>query len=114
MNKIHLIGRILKSTKEQKGIYNNLLIVNKNISKEKKAELENANKPTADLIAFTAFDKVAKTLSEYTNKNDIVGLTGRLDVSQSFDENGEKRFYTKVIVESVDLLPQSNFEEYYE
>ena len=49
------------------------------------------------------WDAIATSTAEYCHKGDIVGIKGRIQVTQ-FEENKEKKYLTEVVAEKVTFL----------
>ncbi len=58
----------------------------------------------ADFIRCTLWNAVAASTSEYCHKGDIVGIKGRLQVTNYEDKDGNKKTSTEVIAEKVTFL----------
>ena len=58
----------------------------------------------ADFIKCTLWNAVAASTSEYCHKGDIVGIKGRLQVTNYEDKDGNKKTSTEVIAEKVTFL----------
>lgn len=63
-----------------------------------------------DFIRCVLWDAIATSTSEYCHKGDIVGIKGRIQVSQ-YEENGEKKYLTEVVAEKVTFLSSKKQEE---
>ncbi|MDO5716120.1 MAG: single-stranded DNA-binding protein [Tissierellia bacterium] len=114
MNNVSLIGR-LTADPELKYIQSSgtavarfTLAVDKNLSRDKKQEFEQQNKPTADFIRCQAWGKTAEVISQYVSKGHRFGVTGRIETSSSQGQDGQMKYYTDVIVEKFDFLQEKN------
>lgn len=63
-----------------------------------------------DFIRCVLWDAIATSTSEYCKKGDIVGIKGRIQVTQ-YDDNGEKKYLTEVIAEKVTFLSSKKEKE---
>ena len=63
-----------------------------------------------DFIRCVLWDAIATSTAEYCHKGDIVGIKGRIQVTQ-FEENKEKKYLTEVIAEKVTFLSSKKQEE---
>jgi len=63
-------------------------------------------KDDAEFIDCVAWEKTAETIAEYFRKGRKILLQGRLNVS-SYEQNGEKRKSTKVVVNSFEFVESS-------
>ena len=98
MNVVMLMGRMtrdpeLKYTSGGKAYANFTLAVQK-------------TKDDAEFIDCVAWEKTAETIAEYFRKGRKILLQGRLNVS-SYEQNGEKRKSTKVVVNSFEFVESS-------
>ena len=63
-------------------------------------------KDEADFVNCVAWEKTAETIAEYFRKGRKILVQGRLNVS-SYEQNGEKRKSTKVVVSSFEFVESS-------
>lgn len=63
-----------------------------------------------DFIRCVLWDAIATSTAEYCHKGDIVGIKGRIQVTQ-FEENNEKKYITEVVAEKVTFLSSKKQEE---
>ena len=95
MNVVILMGRMvrdpeLKYTSGGKAFANFTLAVQK-------------TKDEAEFIDCTVWEKTAETIAEYFRKGNKILVQGRLNVS-SYEQNGEKRRMTRVVVNSFEFV----------
>ena len=110
MNNVVLIGRLTRDP-ELRYIPNSgaavstfSLAIDKNLSKEKKQEMESQGKHTADFINIVVWGKVAENCATYLEKGRLVAVQGRLQ-SGSYDaKDGTKRYTTDVVAQTVEFL----------
>ena len=98
MNVVILMGRMtrdpeLKYTSGGKAFANFSLAVPK-------------TKDEVEFIDCTAWEKTAETIAEYFRKGNRILIQGRLSVS-NYEQNGEKRKSTKVVVNSFEFVESS-------
>ena len=98
MNVVILMGRMtrdpeLKYTSGGKAFANFSLAVQK-------------TKDEVEFIDCTAWEKTAETIAEYFRKGNRTLIQGRLSVS-NYEQNGEKRKSTKVVVNSFEFVESS-------
>lgn len=111
MNNVNLTGRLTRDPELRflpttgRAVANFVLAVDRNLSKEKKQELENAGQPTADFIKIVVFGKQAENCANYLNKGSLVGINGRIQTRSYEDTNTNKRIYvTEVVANRVEFL----------
>ena len=63
-----------------------------------------------DFIRCVLWDAIATSTAEYCHKGDIVGIKGRIQVTQ-YEENNEKKYLTEVVAEKVTFLSSKKQEE---
>ena len=98
MNIVILMGRMtrdpeLKYTSGGKAFANFSLAVQK-------------TKDEVEFIDCTTWEKTAETIAEYFRKGNRILIQGRLSVS-NYEQNGEKRKSTKVVVNSFEFVESS-------
>ena len=80
------------------------LAVDKNLSKDKKQEMESNNQPTADFIRIVVWGKQAESAANYLAKGRLVAVNGRIQTG-SYDDKDGKRVYTfDVVANHVEFL----------
>ena len=105
INNVTLIGRLvappeLKKTPNNVSVLQGTLAVNRNFKNE------NGDRE-ADFINFQAWRGTADIIAQYCSKGSLIGLTGRLQV-RSYEKDGQRRYVTEVVAESVALLNEIN------
>ncbi|VLO59504.1 single-strand binding protein family [Streptococcus pneumoniae] len=105
LNNVTLVGRLvappdLRKTPNNVSSLQGTLAVNRNFKNEN-GERE------ADFINFQAWRGTADIIAQYCSKGSLIGLTGRLQV-RSYEKDGQRRYVTEVIAESVALLESRN------
>ena len=110
MNNVNLIGRLTRDP-ELKFIPNTgmavctfTLAVNKELSRDKKDEMQRQGKPTADFPLITVFGSTAESCANYLKKGSMAGVSGAISTSTYDDKNGNKVYKTTVIASRVDFL----------
>lgn len=106
MNKTILIGRLSKDPEvrytqgaEPVAVCNFSVAVDKPYSKNR-AEGE----PTADFINCVAFGRTGETIGKYFYKGDRIALQGRIQTSSYTDQQGNKKYATKVVCEVFEFV----------
>lgn len=105
INNVTLVGRLvappdLRKTPNNVSSLQGTLAVNRNFKNE------NGDRE-ADFINFQAWRGTADVIAQYCSKGSLIGLTGRLQV-RSYEKDGQRRYVTEVIAESVALLESRN------
>ena len=102
MNKVFLIGRLtrdpeLRYTGSNTAVATFSLAVNRNFTNQQ-GERE------ADFFNITVWRKQAENVKNYLSQGSQVAIEGRLQTRSYDDANGQKRYVTEVIAESVEFL----------
>lgn len=110
MNNVVLIGRLTRDP-ELRYIPNSgtavstfTLAVDKNLSRDKKQEMEARNQPTADFIRIVAWGKTAELCANYLVKGRLVAIQGRIQTSSYDDKDGKKVYTTDIVASNVEFL----------
>ena len=110
MNKVVLIGRLTRdpelrylTTGSNTAVARFTLAVDKQLSKEKKLEMESRNQPTADFINIVVWGKLAETCSNYLAKGRLTAVSGRIQTG-SYEKDGRRIYTTEVVAENVQFL----------
>ena len=93
MNKVILMGRLVRSPEVRYSQGHDALPISVNRRFKRKDE------PEADFIPCVAFGKVGEFAEKYFKKGQMVSIVGRLQVRSWEDNEGKKRWSTDVIVE---------------
>lgn len=110
MNNVVLIGRLTREPELRylpntgTAITRFGLAVERELSKEKREELESEGRPTADFINIVTWGKLAETSATYLVRGQLVGIEGRIQSRSWDDDNGKKRYITEVVAERVEFL----------
>ncbi len=116
MNKVFIIGRItkdldLKHTQTGKATVSFSLAVDKNLSRDKKKELEDAGRPTADFPRVVAWGYQAENLVRYCGRGSQVAIDGRIQTGSYEDRDGKMIYTTDIVADYVEFLSKSNQDE---
>lgn len=109
INNVILIGRLTRDPELkylQTGTPNTTftLAVDKNLSKDKKQEMESQNKPTADFIRIVVWGKMAESCANYLAKGRLVAVQGRIQTGSYDDKDGKRIYTTDVVAQNVKFL----------
>ena len=107
MNNVNIIGRItkdpeLKYTRSETAYTRFCVAVDGMKDKD--------GNTTADFIDVIAWSKAAELVSKHFKKGSRIGVNGRLHTTSFETENGEKRKFTEVVVNSIDFLDPKKVE----
>lgn len=110
MNNVALIGRLTKDPELRfiagsgMAVTQFTLAVDKNLSKEKKQQFEQQNKPTADFIRIVVWGKQAENAANYLEKGRKVAIQGSISVTSYKSNTGETRYSTDVVANNVEFI----------
>lgn len=110
MNLVMLIGRLTRDPELRylpgtgTAVATFSLAVNRELSKEKKQEMESKGQPTADFINIVVWGKQAENCVNYLAKGSLAAVQGRIQ-SRSYEaKDGTRRYVTEVIASQVEFL----------
>lgn len=111
MNNVVLIGRLTRDPElrylpsgNNTAVTRFTLAVDRQLSREKKAEMESRNQPTADFINITVWGKQAENVSNYVSKGRLVAVEGRIQTGSYEAKDGTRRYTTEVVANRVQFL----------
>jgi single-strand DNA-binding protein len=110
MNNVNLIGRLTRDPELKyipgsgTAVANFTLAVDRGLSKDKKRELEQQGKPTADFIRTVVWGKQAENCANYLAKGRLVAIQGSIRTSSARDEAGNVSYFTDVNAFKVEFL----------
>jgi single-strand DNA-binding protein len=99
MNNVTLIGRLTRDPELRfvagsgTAVTKFTLAVDRKLSKEKKREMEQMNKPTADFIRVVVWGKSAEISANYLSKGSLVAVNGSIETG-SYQAKDGKTVYT--------------------
>ena len=101
MNRSTIIGRIandlvLRETATQKSVCEFRLAVNRPVNKD--------GEKIADFINCRVWNKTAENLVKYQTKGSLIAVSGRLQVDNYLDKDGNTRYNTYILVEELEYL----------
>lgn len=109
MNNVVLIGRLtadpeLRYIPSGTAVSRFTLAVDRQLSREKKAEMEASNQPTADFIRITVWGRTAESVANYLVKGRLVAVQGRIQTGSYDDKDGKRVYTTEVVANNVEFL----------
>ena len=101
-NRVTLIGRL---TKEPELRYSDagLAVTKFSIAVDRKFKNQQGERVT-DFFDCSAFRQTAEFIANYVQKGRLVCVDGRIEINQSTGQDGQKRYFTNIIAESVEGL----------
>lgn len=110
MNSVVLIGRLTKDPELRylpnggTAVCNFSLAVDKNLSKDKKQEMESQGKYTADFINIVVWGKQGENCANFLAKGRLVAIQGRIQTGSYNASDGSKRYTFDVVAENTEFL----------
>ena len=111
MNNVTLIGRLTKDPElrylqggNSGAVARFTVAVDKQLSREKKAEMESKDQPTADFINIVVWGKLAENVTKFTQKGKRVASTGRIQTGSYQAQDGSRRYTTDVVASNVEFI----------
>lgn len=110
MNNVILIGRLTRDPELRylpgtgTAVATFSLAVDKQLSKEKRQELEEKGEPTADFINIVVFGRSAENCANYLKKGRLVAIQGRIQSRSWETKDGSRRYTTEVVANQVQFL----------
>ncbi len=110
LNRIQLIGRLgrdpeLKNTPNGKTVCSFSMAVNRRWK-----DREGSSQEVTDWFNIEAWERLAEICGEYLKKGSLIFLEGRLQ-TDSYEENGSTRYFTKVITSQMQMLEPKNTQQ---
>lgn len=110
MNNVVLIGR-LTADPELRFLPGNgmavarfSLAIDRGLSKDKKAELQQQGKPTADFPRVIVWGRQAENCANYLAKGKQVAIHGRIQTGSYDNQQGQKVYTTEVVADRVEFI----------
>lgn len=110
MNSVVLIGRLTRDPELRylpnggTAVCNFSLAVDKDVSKEKKQEMESQGKYTADFINIVVWGRQGENCANYLAKGRLVAIQGRIQTGSYDAKDGSKRYTFEVVAEKTEFL----------
>ena len=110
MNNVIIIGRLVRDPELKfipsngMAVTNFTLAVDKELSKDKKAEFAAQGKQTADFIPVVVFGKIAESCANYLAKGRLTAVNGRIQTRSYTANSGEKKYITEVLASKVEFI----------
>lgn len=117
MNIVMLIGRLTRDPELRyiastgTPVATFTLAVDRELSREKKLEMESKGQPTADFINIVVWGRQAENCANYLRKGKLAAVNGRLQSRSYEGRDGIRRYVTEVVASRVEFLEWSNRED---
>ena len=103
MNKVVLIGRLTRDPELRYTSGTNAPVCNFTIAVDRPFN-SNGGERGADFIPVVVWNKQAENVKNYLTKGSQAAVEGRIQVRNYDDNNGQKRYVTEIIANSVEFL----------
>ena len=108
MNVVVLIGRLtkdvdLRETQDGNYVASFNIAIDRQLSKDKKAEYESKGWQTADFPRITVWGTQARNCATYLQKGRLVAVRGRIQTG-SYEKDGVRVYTTEVVADNVQFL----------
>ena len=107
MNRVVLIGRLTKDPELRYTSGNNAAVCNFTIAVDRGFTGQSGERE-ADFIPVVVWNKQAENVKQYLTKGSQAAVEGRIQVRSYDDQNGQKRYVTEVIANSVEFIGSKN------
>lgn len=111
MNKIILIGRLVRDPEQPRVFSTGNSVVEFSIAVDKKIKPKNEGEPTADFFRCKAWGKTGDYVSNYLGKGRLVAVEGRIESRKFVDKDGNNREAWDVSCDSVQGLDRPRDEQ---
>jgi len=117
MNKVVLIGRLTKDPELRhvastgRAVCNFTLAVDRQLSKDKKAEYQQKGISTADFIRVNVWGKTAEVAAQYLRKGQKVAIDGQITTGSFKTNDGETRYTTEVTANHLEFIEKASSQQ---
>lgn len=102
MNKVVLLGRLAKDPELRYTPGTNAAVCNFTVAVDR--PFQTNGERGADFIPVVVWNKQAENVKNYLSKGSQVAVEGRIQVRSYDDQNGQRRYVTEVIANSVEFV----------
>lgn len=110
MNNVVLIGRLTRDPEVRympettNAMCTFTLAVDRNLSRERRQEMESKGQPTADFIRIVTWGKTAELCGNYLSKGKMTAISGRIQTGSYMNQQGQRVYTTDVVADRVKFL----------
>ena len=109
LNRVQLIGRLGKDP-EARFTPNGKQVVTFSLAVSNRWKSNGETKESTDWFNIEVWERLGEICLQYLHKGSLVFLEGRLKTDK-YDDKGETRFFTKVVVQSMQMLDRKPEED---
>jgi single-strand DNA-binding protein len=103
LNRVQLIGR-LGQDPEARYTPTGKQVVKFSVAVSNRWKKDGEVKEVTEWVNIEAWGRLAEICNEYLRKGSLVYLEGRLKTDKYVDEGGENRYFTKVVIQQMQML----------
>jgi len=106
-NKATIMGRI--GNLDSRFLPSGVAVVDLSVATNKKyKDKEGIQQDKTTWHKVSAFAKTAELISKYCNKGDLILVEGEIDNQEYTDQQGVKKYVTKILCQTVKFMPKNN------
>lgn len=109
MNKVILMGRIVRDPEVRYGGANNTAVARYTLAVDRKFKQE--GQTTADFINCIAFGKLGEFAEKYLRKGTKIAVTGRIQTGSYTNKDGQKVYTTDVVIEDQEFCESKSSQQ---
>ena len=106
LNRVQLIGRLGKDP-ESKYTPTGKRVTHFSLAVSQRRRTGSETKEYTEWVNVEAWGRLGEVSQEYLKKGSLVYLEGRLKTEKYEDEDGDTKYYTKVVTQSIQFLSDS-------
>lgn len=112
MNKVFLIGRLTRDPELKFTAGSGVAVTTFTLAVDRRFKNKDGQRE-ADFINIVAYSKLAETLANYLKKGRLVAVSGRLEIRTFEGNDGQKKYYTDVVIDDFQFLEKKEGDEPY-
>ena len=109
LNRVQLIGRLGKDP-ESKYTATGKKVAHFSLAVSERRKVGGENKEYTEWFNIEAWGRLGEVCQEYLKKGSLVHIEGRLKTDK-YEDKGETKYFTKVVVQSMQMLDRKSAEE---
>jgi len=109
LNRVQLIGRLGRDP-ESRYTPTGKRVVHFSLAVSNRWKSEEGEKEYTEWINIEAWERLGEVCQEFLKKGSLIYVEGRLKTDK-YEENGESRFFTKVVASTIQFLDKKPAEE---
>ncbi len=111
LNRVQLIGRLGKDP-ETRFTPNGKKVAHFSLAvSQRRKTAEGDAKEYTEWVNIEAWDRLGEICSQYLHKGSLIYVEGRIKTDKYEDKGGETKYYTKVVLQALQMLDKKQEEE---